>query len=64
MHSGIDSTSNIAPKNRIIYLMKSKEQIKEGSSSLTVLKTEIKKLVPQSCPCRLCKTYVRQMGAI
>ena len=44
--------------------MKSKEQIKEGSSSLTVLKTEIKKLVPQSCPCRLCKTYVRQMGAI
>ena len=44
--------------------MKSKEQIKEGSSSLTVLKTEIKKLVPPSCPCILCKTFVRQMGVI
>ena len=34
----------------------------KNSPSLPVFKTKIKKWVPQSCPCRLCKLYVPQLG--
>ena len=55
MHFGIESIANIAAKiwNKI------PNKIKEASS-LTVFKNKIKKWIPQGCPSRLCKTYVRQ----
>ena len=34
----------------------------KNSTSLSVFKTKIKKWVPHSCPCRLCKLYVPQLG--
>ena len=51
--------SNIAAKiwNKI------PNEIKEACS-LTVFKSKIKKWVPEGCPCRLCKTYVGQVGFI
>ena len=36
-------------------------EIKEACF-LTVLKSKIKKWVSEGCPCRLCKTYVGQVG--
>ena len=59
MHFGIQSISNIAAKiwNKI------PNEIKEACS-LTVFKSKIKKWVPEGCPCRLCKTYVGQVGFI
>ena len=33
-------------------------------STLEKFKTEIKKWVPDNCPCRLCKTYVSQVDFI
>ena len=51
--------SNIAAKiwNKI------PNEIKEACS-LTVFKSKIKKWVPEGYPCRLCKTYVGQVGFI
>ena len=58
-HFGIESIANIAAKiwNKI------PNEIKEACS-LTVFKSKIKKWVPEGCPCRLCKTYVGQVGFI
>ena len=58
-HFGIESIANIAAKiwNKI------PNGIKEACF-LTVFKSKIKKWVPESCPCRLCKTCVEQMGFI
>ena len=58
-HFGIESIANIAAKiwNKI------PNKIKEACS-LTVFKSKIKKWVPEGCPCRLCKTYVGQVGFI
>ena len=33
-------------------------------STLTVFKRKIKKWIPQDCPCRLCKSYLPQLGYI
>ena len=58
-HFGIQSIANIAPKtwNKI------PNKIKEVSS-LIVFKSKIKKWVPEVCHCRLCKTYLGQVGFI
>ena len=58
-HFEIESIANIAAKtwNKI------PNEIKEACS-LTVFKSKIKKWVPEGCSCRLCKTYVEQVGFI
>ena len=58
-HFGIASIANSADKiwNKI------PKKIKEGTS-LAVFKSKIKKWVPQGCPFKICKTYVRQVGFI
>ena len=56
---GTESVSFLAPK---IWDILPKE-IKD-SKTLNVFKTKIKKWVPRECPCRLCKTYVPQVGFI
>ena len=33
-------------------------------TSIEKFKTEVKKWVPENCPCRLCKTYISQIGFI
>ena len=32
--------------------------------SIDKFKTEVKRWVPENCPCRLCKTYVAQIGFV
>ena len=39
------------------------ENIK-SSESLSVFKTKIKYWTPNHCPCRICKTYIDQVGFI
>ena len=39
------------------------ENIK-SSKSVDIFKNKIKKWVPEICPCRLCKTYVNQVGFV
>ena len=58
-HFGTESIANIAAKiwNRI------PNEIKEACS-LTNFKSKIKRWFPEGCPCRLCKTYVGQVGFI
>ena len=58
-HFGIESIANIAVKiwNKI------PNEIKEACF-LSVFKGKIKKWVPEDCPCRLCNTYVGQVGFI
>ena len=34
----------------------------KNCSSLSAFKSEIKSWIPRNCPCRLCKTYVPQLG--
>ena len=34
----------------------------KNCSSLSAFKSEIKKWIPRNCPCRICKTYVPQLG--
>ena len=36
----------------------------KDSESLDIFKRKIKKWIPSECPCRLCKTYVPQVGFI
>ena len=36
----------------------------KSSKSLNIFKNKIKKWVPEICPCRLCKTYISQVGFI
>ena len=37
------------------------EEIK-NASSLSVFKTKIKKWIPKKCPCKLCQTYIKNIG--
>ena len=37
---------------------------KKDSESLDIFKRKRKKWIPSECPCRLCKTYVPQVGFI
>ena len=52
-----ESTSYLGPKVWEIVSAKIKE-----TNSLNSFKTEIRKWVPQSCPCRLCKQYISGIG--
>ena len=57
VNNGIESISYLAPKNW--------EQVPDeikNSSSLKIFKGKIKTWVPNSCPCRLCKTYIPNVG--
>ena len=36
----------------------------KSSESAGIFKSKIKKWVPEICPCRLCKTYVNQVGFV
>ena len=39
------------------------ENIK-SSESVDIFKSKIKKWIPEICPCRLCKDYVKQVGFV
>ena len=56
---GTESISYLAPK---VWDILPKE-IKD-SKTLNSFKAKIKKWVSRECPCRLCKTYVPQVGFI
>ena len=57
-HYGIETISNLGAK--IWYLLP--EEIK--NTSLSVFKTKIKKWIPKKCPCKLCQTYIKDIGSI
>ena len=56
---GTESISFLGPK---IWDMIPKD-IKE-SETVQIFKAKIKKWIPRDCPCRLCKTYIAQIGFI
>ena len=56
---GTESVSFLAPKIWDISPLEIK-----NSETLNAFKAKIKNWVPQECPCRLCKTYVSQVGFI
>ena len=58
-HYGIETISNLGAK--IWDLLP--EEIK-NASSLSVFKTKIKKWIPKKCPCKLCQTYIKNIGFI
>ena len=58
-HYGIETMSNLGSK--IWDLLP--EKIK-NASSLSVFKTKIKKRIPKKCPCKLCQTYIKNIGLI
>ena len=59
VHYGLESVSTLGAK--IWSLIP--ETIK-ASKSLQIFKRKIKKWIPEHCPCRICKTYVSQIGFI
>ena len=59
VYHGSESLSNLAP--RIWDLIPS--TLKE-LDDVNSFKTQIKKWQPENCPCRLCKTYIPQVGFI
>ena len=57
VNNGTETISYLAPK---IW-----EQVPDetkNSGSLSIFKRKIKTWIPNSCPCRLCKTYVPHLG--
>ena len=58
-HYGIETISNLGA--RIWHLLL--EEIK-NASSLSVFKTKIEKWMPKKCPCKLCQTYIKNIGFI
>ena len=56
-YHGSESISYLGPKIWEIVPAKIKE-----INSLNSFKIEIRKWVPQSCPCRLCKQYISDVG--
>ena len=56
---GTESVSYLGPK---IWDLVPNE-IKE-SKSLNAFKFKIKRWIPEGCPCRICKIYLRQVGFI
>ena len=57
VYHGSESISYLGPKIWEIVPAKIKE-----TNSLNSFKIEIRKWVPQSCPCRLCKQYISGVG--
>ena len=58
-HFGTDTITNLGPK--IWKLVP--DEIK-NASSLLVFKSRIKTWITDNCPCRLCKTFVKDLGFI
>ena len=56
---GIESVSNLGDK--LWNLLPGKIK---NSSYLTVSKNKIRKWTPEKCPCKLCQTYVKNVGYI
>ena len=56
---GTESITFLAPKIWEIL----PNEIKD-SGTLQIFKSKIKRWVPVDCPCRLCKTYIPQVGFI
>ena len=54
---GLETLRSIGPKIWAIIPVDLK-----NASSVPLFKAKIKKWVPQNCPCRLCKTFVPQLG--
>ena len=59
VYNGTESLSFLGPK--IWDLVPT--EIKE-SESLEAFKVRIRKWIPSECPCRLCRTYIQQVGFI
>ena len=57
VYHGSESISYLGPKIWEIVPAKIKE-----TNSLNSFKIEIRKWLPQSCPCRLCKQYINGVG--
>ena len=57
VYHGSESISYLTPKIWEIVPAKIKE-----TNSLNSFKIEIRKWVPQKCPCRLCKKYISSVG--
>ena len=57
VYRGYESISNLGTKIWEIVPAKIKE-----NNSLNSFKIEIRKWIPQSCPCRLCKQYISGVG--
>ena len=58
-HYGIESLTNLGPK----IWSQVPDDIKH-SDSLEIFKKKIRQWKPFSCPCRLCKTYVANLGYV
>ena len=59
VYNGTESISFLGPKIWEIV-----PRSIRGIQSLEKFKSEIKKWIPQNCPCRLCKTYISGVGFI
>ena len=56
---GLETLRSIGPKIWGMILVALK-----NTTSLSLFKVRIKKWVPPNCPCRLCKTFVPQLGLL
>ena len=56
---GIESVSNLGVK---LWNLLPREI--KNSSSLTVFKNKNRKWTPEKCPCKLCQTYIKNIGYI
>ena len=56
---GLDSVSYLAPE---LWMQMPIDM--KNSASLAIFKQRIRTWVPDSCPCRLCKVYVQNLGYI
>ena len=59
VHYGTETMSFLGPKLWSIL-----PQEYKNIDNLSEFKNKIKNWVPQNCPCRLCKTYIHQVGFI
>ena len=59
VHYGTETVSYLGPK---IWSILPQEY--KNIDNLCEFKNKIKSWVPQNCPCRLCKTYIHQVGFI
>ena len=59
INNGTESLTYLAPKIWNILPTEIKE-----AKSLEIFKEKVKKWVPHSCPCRLCKTYIQNISFI
>ena len=57
VYNGVDSLRHLGP--RIWNILP--EKIKQ-CTSLDAFKCEVRRWIPKNCPCRLCKTYVQNLG--